>query len=85
MLRAEAYVERLELPRRLEQQEWSIAAAALGERDLGPEQIRASFAELVKRAGLRGPEQSASYIECPRPEAGLGGRERSVSAPGGIA
>ena len=68
-----------------EQQQRSVAAAVLGERDLGLEQIHAGAPELVERPGLRGRQQPASHIERPRPQAGLGGGERSVGAPRGIA
>ena len=81
----EADVERLELPRGLEQQQRRLAAAVLGERDLGLEQIQAGPPELVERPGLRGREQLASHVERSRPQAGLGGRERSVGPPRGIA
>ena len=81
----EAYVERLELPRGLEQQQRRVAAALLGKRDLGLEQIQAGSPELVERPGLRGRQQPTSHIERPRPQAGLGGCEGSVGSPGGIA
>ena len=81
----EAHVERLELPRGLEQQQRRVAAAVLGERDLGLEQIDAGSPELVERSGLRGRQQPASHVERPRPQAGLGGCERSVGSPRGIA
>ncbi len=81
----EAYVERLELLRRLEQQQRGVAAAALREHDLGPEQIDAGSPELVERPGLRGGQEPASNIERSRAEAGLGGRERPVGSPRGVA
>ena len=80
----EANVERLELPRGLEQQERSVAAALLGERDLRPEQIHARPPELVERPGLRGRQQPVGHFERPCAQAGLGGCERSVGAPRGI-
>ena len=81
----EADVERLELPCGLEQQQRSLAAALLGERDLGPEEIHAGPPELVERSGLRGRQQPVRHVERPRPEAGLGGCERPFGAPRGIA
>ena len=82
---AEAHVERLEPPRGLEQQQRGVAAAALREHDLGPEQVDAGSPELVERPGLRGGQEPAGNIECARAEAGLGGRERPVGSPRGIA
>ena len=69
---------------------WSSSSGAspprfCGERDLGPQQIDAGSPELVERPGLRGRQQPAGRIERARPEAGLGGRERSVGSPRGIA
>ena len=83
--RKEAYVERLELPCGLEQQQRSVAPAFLGERDLGLEPIQAGSRELVERPRLRGRQQPTSHIERSRPQAGLGGCEGSVGSPGGIA
>ena len=68
-----------------EQQQRRVAAAVLGERDLGPEQIHAGPPELVERPGLRGRQQPARHVERPRPQAGLGGGERPVGSPRGIA
>ena len=69
---------------------WSSSSGAspprlLGERDLGLEQIHAGLPELVERPGLRRRQQLASQVERPRPQARLGGCERSVGPPRGIA
>ena len=76
----EAHVEWLELPRRLEQQPRRVAAAVLGERHLGVEQVHAGAAEFVERPGLRGREQATGLVERAGAEAGPCGRERPAGA-----
>ena len=69
----EPHVERLELPRGLEQQQRRVAAAVCGERDLGLQQIQAGLPELVERPGLRRREQLTSAGRT-RPPPGSPGR-----------
>ena len=71
--------------RGLQQQQRSVAAAVLGERDLGPEQLDARAPELVQRPGLRGRQEPVRHVERPGPEARLRGGERSLGPPRGIA
>ena len=78
---AEAHVERPQLPRGLQQQQRGVAAAVLGEGDLGLEQDHTGSPQLVERSGLRGGQQTASHIERPRPQARPGGCECPLSAP----
>ena len=82
---AEADVERLELLRSVEQQQWSVAAGLLEGQDLGPEQIDAYSPEIVERSSLGCLEESKSGIELAGPEAGLGRGERSHGSALGIA
>ena len=81
---AEAHVERLEPPRRLEQQQRSVATAVLGEGDLGPEQDHPGPPELVERPGLRDRQQSARHVERSRTQARLGGGECPLGPSLGI-
>ena len=81
----EAHVERLELPRGLEQQHRGVAAGVLGEGDLGQEQIHARTSELVERPGLRRRQEATGDVERPRPQARLRRCQRPVGSPRGIA
>ena len=79
----EAHIERLELPCSLEQQQWSLAAAVLGERHLSAEQIHAGSAELVERSGLscrpqaeRGVEGAGLQVDLGRCKHALGAAAR---------
>ena len=80
----QAYVERLELPSSLEQQQRSLAAAVLGKRDLGLQPIHAGSTEVVKGSGLCRRHQRERRIERTRFEARLGGGQRAVCPSRGL-
>ena len=52
-LARQVHVERLEPPRRLQQQPGRIAAKTRGESDMSPQQVDPGLLEPIKRPGLR--------------------------------
>ena len=77
---SEAYVERLELLRREQQQERSVATATLRKHDLSPKQINVGEPELVERPGRGDVEEPTSHLERARAQVGLGRFDRPASS-----
>ena len=84
-LTGELHVERVEGLRGAEEQARGFAPAALGVRGLSAQQVQAGVLEWFELTGLGCGEQPTCHVERPRRQAGLGGGERPVGAPFGIA
>ena len=84
-LARELHVERVERLRGAQEQARGFAPAALGVRGLSAQQVQAGVLESFELTGLGCGEQPTCHVERPRRQAGLGGGERPVGAPLGIA
>ena len=84
-LARELRVERLERLRGSKEQRRGLAAAALGVRGLGAQQVQAGALQLVERPDLGRRQQPARRVERAGLQARLGGGERAVGPPRRVA
>jgi hypothetical protein len=80
-LTGELGIERVEGLGGPKEQRRRFAAAALRVPGLGAQQVQAGALKLVQRTTLCCRDQAARHVNRARPQAGLGGGKRSLSAP----